>query len=122
MLQTSCSPVQMTNKLLNQLLGYKPGELDGLNVNSIMPPPFSHQHNGYLRAFKAGAPSPMLGATSKVLALRKDKSVVPVSIRVTKMNQGSDGLTFIGVMHPYTDDDTGERSLILNFSIKTRVI
>lgn len=51
----------MTNKLLNQMLGYRAGELDGLNVNVLMPPPFSHKHNGYLRTFKANKWGPMIG-------------------------------------------------------------
>lgn len=45
---------------------------------------------------------------NKVLAMRKDKSVLPVNIRVTKLNStGESEGTFIGIMHPSSDDETG---------------
>lgn len=39
----------MANRLALKLLGYKKTDLEGKNVSMIMPPPFSHRHNGYLR-------------------------------------------------------------------------
>lgn len=35
------------------MLDYRAGELEGLNVSVLMPPPFSTKHNAYLRAYKA---------------------------------------------------------------------
>lgn len=32
-------------------LRYKRGELNSKNVSTLMPPPFSTRHNGYLRNF-----------------------------------------------------------------------
>jgi hypothetical protein len=32
--------------------GYKKGELEGKNVNVLMPPPFNARHNGYLKAYQ----------------------------------------------------------------------
>lgn len=41
--------IQVANKLAQRLLGYKKAEMEGKNVSMLMPPPFSHRHNGYLR-------------------------------------------------------------------------
>ena len=38
----------MTNKLLDRMFGYRAGELDGCNVNVLMPAPFSGKHNQFL--------------------------------------------------------------------------
>ncbi len=43
--------IQMANKNACSLLGYSKGELDGKNINVIMPPPFSQRHNKYIRAY-----------------------------------------------------------------------
>lgn len=92
--------------MLNQTLGYKAGELDGLNVSVIMPPPFAQRHNGYLRAAKAG--SQTLNRPRKVLAVRKDKSVLPMDLKITRMSQGNESTLYLGVLHAIEDDDGSE--------------
>ena len=41
--------IQYTNKCCNKLFGYKKEDLMGKNVSSLMPAPFSQNHNTYLR-------------------------------------------------------------------------
>ncbi len=41
--------MKVANRLARKLLGYKKSEMEGKNVSMIMPPPFCHRHNGYLR-------------------------------------------------------------------------
>jgi PAS domain S-box-containing protein len=41
--------IKVANRLAQKLLGYKKTEMEGKNVSMLMPPPFSHRHNGYLR-------------------------------------------------------------------------
>ena len=94
--------------MLNSVLGYKAGELDGINVSVLMPAPFSARHNGYLRACKATGTGRMLLRTTKVLAVRKDKSILSMQLRVTRIGQSSQGTLFIGIMHPVEEDDGSE--------------
>ena len=46
---------------LCKLFGYKPGELTDKNVNSLMPPPFSQQHNAILARYKATGKGVLIG-------------------------------------------------------------
>ena len=97
----------VSRAVLNQTLGYKAGELDGLNVSVIMPPPFAQRHNGYLRNAKSGQ-HVLLNRLTKVLALRKDKTVLPMDLKVTKISQGNEAALYMGVMHPIEEDDGSE--------------
>lgn len=49
-----------------------------------------------------------MGNTSKMLAMRRDGTVVPVTIKVSKLMEGADGQhQFIGVIRPLTEEETG---------------
>ena len=41
--------IQVANKATQRLMGYKKAEMEGKNVSMLMPPPFCHRHNAYLR-------------------------------------------------------------------------
>ena len=53
------------------LLGYGKGELDGKNVNSIMPPPFSQRHNRYIRQYIQTGRERVISSVNTVVALHK---------------------------------------------------
>ncbi|CAG9461054.1 unnamed protein product [Pedinophyceae sp. YPF-701] len=95
--------IQMANRILNKLFGYKVGELEGMNVSCLMPQPFSGQHNGYLRNYKLTGKSKVLGKVREVIALHKSGSVMPVQLAVTKVpSDGQDA--FMGVIRSVNDD------------------
>lgn len=77
---------------------YKMGELEGMNVTAIMPPPFSQQHNNYLRAYKQTGVSAVLNRKREVVAMAKDRTVFPVMLGVTKMVQSDGSVQFLGVI------------------------
>ena len=41
--------ILIANEKASKLFGYKPAELEGKNVNILMPQPYSSQHNAYLK-------------------------------------------------------------------------
>lgn len=53
--------IQMANKNLLKLFGYKKSEVEGKNISMLMPAPFSQRHNTYLRNYlTTGAPRLLL--------------------------------------------------------------
>ncbi|GFR48517.1 hypothetical protein Agub_g10412 [Astrephomene gubernaculifera] len=97
--------IQMANKPLMKLFGYRKGELEGKNVSILMPQPFSQRHNGYLRNYTTTGKAKILDTVREVVAIHKDRFVFPLKIAVTKVSgTGADSL-FMGVLKP-ADDDT----------------
>ncbi|CAG9463560.1 unnamed protein product [Pedinophyceae sp. YPF-701] len=88
--------IQFVNKMLCKLFGYKQEELATRNVSCLMPLPFSAQHNGYMKAYADSGVSHVINTVREVVGCRKDRSVFPVQLALTKIAQGGeDG--FMGV-------------------------
>lgn len=57
--------------MAHKLLGYRKGELEGKNVSTLMPQPFSGRHNGYLHNYITTGVAKILGSVRDVVALHK---------------------------------------------------
>ncbi|CAG9460435.1 unnamed protein product [Pedinophyceae sp. YPF-701] len=103
---TDTGVILMANKVMCRTFGYQVGELEGANVSSLMPQPFSGQHNGYLRNYKLTGKSKVIGKVREVIALHKDKSVLPVKLSVSKVPSDDPNASdaFMGVMRPVEED------------------
>lgn len=51
---------------LVQMFGYKKGEVEGKNVNILMPQPFSTRHNTYLRNYTTTGKAKILESNREV--------------------------------------------------------
>jgi hypothetical protein len=49
------------------------------------PPPFSQRHNSFLQRYISTGEARILGSVRSVVAVRKDRSVFPVSIMVNRI-------------------------------------
>ncbi|KAG2494212.1 hypothetical protein HYH03_007568 [Edaphochlamys debaryana] len=76
--------IQMANKNACTLLGYGKGDLDGKNINIIMPPPFSQRHTKYIRHYIHTGRETVLNSVSHFPALHRDRYVIPVRVGVSK--------------------------------------
>jgi len=84
--------IQYTNKCCNKLFGYKKEDLMGKNVSSLMPAPFSQNHNTYLRSYAMTQKAKILGKTQSVVALHKNRYVFPIDLLVTKVHPWRGGV------------------------------
>lgn len=55
----------------------------------LMPPPFSQQHNQYLKNYMTTGVAKVLGAVRSVVAMHKERFVFPVALAVTKITHVS---------------------------------
>lgn len=53
------------------MFGYARGELDGKNINVLMPQPFSSRHDSYLSNYLTTGVAKVLGQSRDVVALTK---------------------------------------------------
>jgi len=96
--------IQMANRNIYDMFGYKMGELEGMNVSCMMPPPFSTGHNGYLRAYKTTGKAKVLNTRRVLTAMHKDRSVFPIWLLVTKVQAPDGSEQFMGLITPVAVD------------------
>ncbi|KAG2497025.1 hypothetical protein HYH03_005028 [Edaphochlamys debaryana] len=90
--------IQMTNKNLQKLFGYKASELEGQNVSILMPAPYSTRHNGYIAAYISTGVPKVMGQVRELIALHRRRYVFPIVLAVSKLSgQGADS-QFLGVI------------------------
>jgi PAS domain S-box-containing protein len=105
--------IKSFNVWAERMFGYTEGELQGRNINCLMPEPYHSQHDGYLARYKKTGKKNIIGTSRNVDALKKDGSVFPVSLSVTRV-EIEDEIVFIGLMADITEQRTREEMLRLS--------
>ncbi|KAL6757720.1 hypothetical protein V8C86DRAFT_1620236 [Haematococcus lacustris] len=90
--------IRMINDVACSILGYtSKQELLGKNINVIVPPPFSRNHNNYVRSYLQTGKAKILDSTRAFVAVHKDRFVLPISVFVTKVSGVGEDSVFMGV-------------------------
>ncbi|KAJ9530074.1 hypothetical protein QJQ45_023353, partial [Haematococcus lacustris] len=90
--------VRMINDVACGILGYtNKQEILGKNINVIVPPPFSRNHNNYVRNYIQTGKAKILDQLREFVALHKDRYVKPISVFVTKVSGIGEDSVFMGV-------------------------
>ncbi|EFJ46271.1 hypothetical protein VOLCADRAFT_93382 [Volvox carteri f. nagariensis] len=92
--------IMMVSQVVQSVFGYSKAELEGANVNLLMPQPFSQRHSSYLSRYVATGEPHILDAVREVVGLHKDRYVFPVDLCVTKMSGSGSDSVFLGVLRP----------------------
>ncbi len=102
--------IESFNQAAAAIFGYSPEEVLGRNVKMLMPEPHQSRHDGYL-AHSYGKPQrQVIGAQREVDGLRKDGSVFPLSVSVTRITQGA-RLTSIGVVRDISEQRANQEEI-----------
>ena len=99
------------NASAEKMFDWKADEVIGRNVNIIMPAPHAEQHDQYIQNYLDTGNSKIIGKLREVEAKRKDGSLVPVEISVTKMVLGHK-VYFTGVLRDITERKEHEQILL----------
>ncbi|GAB4819671.1 hypothetical protein N2152v2_006717 [Parachlorella kessleri] len=95
--------IQHINHAALVLFGYRKGELEGSNLNQLMPQPFSRQHDTFLRNYLTTRQVHILDSTREVVGLHKERHVFPIDLCVTPIMMGA-AECFLGVIKPLPDN------------------
>lgn len=77
------------NQVVEEMFGYKPGELLGNNINMLMPSPHKERHGTYLQNYSKGGEAKVIGKVRNVPAKHKNGTVFPVSLQVEHVKMGN---------------------------------
>lgn len=103
--------IEMCNPATETIFGYLPGELQGKNINILMPEPYHSEHDGSLHAYTHGGKARIIGIGREVQGKRKNGSIFPIELAVAEayIDQRQQ---FVGVIRDITQRKLTETALI----------
>lgn len=92
------------------LFGYELEELQGQNVNVLMPDPWHSEHDSYLNAYLATGQAKIIGSKREVLGLRKDGSTFAMELAVSEAYMRGE-ILFVGTVRDISERKQRELNL-----------
>jgi len=102
--------IDSINPATERMFGYTRAELVGQNVKRLMPAPFQGEHDGYLARYHLTGEARIMGAGREVLAQRKDGSIFPAELSVSRLMLVT-GLHFAGTLRDISQRKAAEAAL-----------
>ncbi|PNW76483.1 hypothetical protein CHLRE_11g467629v5 [Chlamydomonas reinhardtii] len=92
--------IQVANKKLHSMFGYRKGELDGKNVCAIMPPHEAKRHPAILRRYIDSGDKALPYFKHPVLGMHRERVCFTVRISVSRASGMGEDSVFIGLLEP----------------------
>ena len=94
--------IESFNVAACRIFGYSAKQVLGHNISMLMPQPHRAQHDSYLESYHSAGTSSMLGVPREVRGLRQNGNVFPMTLFVSKLEQGGE-TTFIGLVRDLSE-------------------
>jgi PAS domain S-box-containing protein len=103
--------IMMFNPACEALFGRSAADALGQNVRTLMPEPYRHQHDGYMRRHFETGERRIIGIGREVTGLHADGTVFPMHLSVGEgWFEGEQ--VFVGIIHDLTRAKHAERQLV----------
>jgi len=94
--------IQSFNRAAEHIFGYSADEVMGKNINMLMPSPYREEHDGYLESYHKTGKAHIIGIGREVDGLRKNGSIFPLDLAVSKAVIEGEPL-YTGIVRDITD-------------------
>lgn len=108
---TTDGTIQFANRAAEQLFGYRPGELHGMSVKSLMPVEQAARHDGYMQRYLQTGFARIIGSGRQLVAKRKDGSQFPIYLSIGDIHT-SQARLFAGVILDTSEQQQLQRELL----------
>lgn len=102
--------MELINSAAARLFDYPIEELQGQNINMLMPSPQREEHDGYIRRYLSDRRPRIIGIGREVIGRKKDGTLFPIRLSVSEVSLG-DKVVFTGIVHDLTDQKRTEKAL-----------
>jgi len=103
--------IESFNPSAEKMFGYRDVDVVGLNVNTLMPPPYAAQHDGYLESFLRTRQKKIIGLGREVEARRKDGTTFPIHLSVAELELNGE-IRFTGIIRDLTKERKLQNELL----------
>ena len=112
--------IESANPATQTMFGYTNDEIVGQNVSILMPEPYRHEHDSYLKQYSETGIARILGTGRELEARRSDGSVFPIDLSVSEMTIGGTK-KFTGMIKDISKRKNAERNLRKESETLTRL-
>ena len=103
--------IESFNPSAQKIFGYATNEAIGQNIKLLMPEPFRHEHDGYLKNYRKTGHAKIIGIGREVMGRRKDGSIFPMDLSVSEVRL-ADRRMFTGFVRDITERKQLEKEII----------
>lgn len=102
--------IESFNRSAEKIFGYSAAEAIGQNVKMLMPEPFRHEHDGYLKNYRETSHAKIIGIGREVIGRRKDGTLFPMDLSVSEVNLANRRM-FTGFVRDIAERKAAEKVL-----------
>lgn len=117
----STGSVTLFNRAAEQVFGYEAAEVVGKNVTMLMPPPYSREHDEYLRRFERTGEPHAIGRIRSVQGRRKSGEIFPLELSVSESRLGTEVL-YTAILRDVSERVAAEAALRMERDFAERLI